>query len=716
MDVKVLNSIFNDLELDPRSIKSTLDLLMDGATVPFIARYRKEKTGGIDETQIRLIQAKFDYYSELEKRKETVIKTIREQKKLTPELLKKIEECREKQVLEDLYLPFKPKRRTRATIAKEKGLEPLANMIIDQKIESGKVEDLAKEFVNADCGVASIDEALAGARDIIAELISERAEIRGAIREYIKDYGLLISEVKKEWVGKKSKFEQYYNFSEGLKAAPSHRVLAIRRGFKEGVLRWKIDIDDDPAVAIIEDYIVTNKKSVFHYELLRAVDECYERLLSTSLEVEVFSEIITEAGTEAISVFSKNLNNLLLAPPAGHKVIMGIDPGFRTGCKVVIVDCNGNFKEYYAIFPHPPQEEVIKAANIVLALIKEYNVDIIAIGNGTASKETDTFVRALIKREQLSVKSIVVSEAGASVYSASETAIREFPDLDVTVRGSISIARRLQDPLAELVKIDPKSIGVGQYQHDVNQAELKRSLDHTVESCVNLVGVELNTASAELLSYVSGIGPAVAKNIVKYRSQNGSFDDKKQLLKVAKLGEKAFEQCAGFLRIVNGKKPLDNSAIHPESYGVVEQMAADLGVLPQDFIANEKFISQIKPEKYVTEEVGLMTLTDIINELRKPGCDPRKEFSNVEFRDDVNEIQDLKEDMVLVGTVTNVTNFGAFVDLGVHQDGLVHISRMSNEFVRDPYDVVSVGDNVNVKVMEVDLDLKRIALCMKGLN
>jgi uncharacterized protein len=716
MDVKLLNYIYEDLKLQPLSIKSTIELLDAGSTVPFIARYRKERTGGLDEVQIRDIESKYEYYVDLEKRKITVVESIKEQGKLTQELAKQIELCREKQRLEDIYLPFKPKKRTRATDAKDKGLEPLADIIWKQETLTGKPQDIAVTFVNTEKGVKTADDALAGARDIIAERIVENAEVRNAVRQYIYDYGVLFSEVKKEFAEQKTKFEMYYKYNEPIKKAASHRILAIRRGFKEEVLRWRIEADQALAVKLIEEKVITNKKSIFHYELLRAIDEAYERSLFTSLELETFTRRVTEGGTEAISVFSENLKNLLLTPPAGHKVIMGIDPGFRTGCKVAVVDTNGNFKEYMAIFPHPPVEEVRKAADVVLALIKKYKVELIAIGNGTASKETDAFVRALLKREQLGVRSIVVSEAGASVYSASEIAGKEFPDLDVTVRGAISIARRLQDPLAELVKIDAKSIGVGQYQHDVNQSELKKSLDARVESCVNYVGAELNTASAALLSYISGIGPSIAKNIVDYRAKNGSFKDKKQLKDVPKLGEKAFEQCAGFLRIVGGVNPLDNSAIHPERYAVVEAMAKDLGVTPRDLIANEKIIAKISVKKYVTADVGEPTLLDIVDELRKPGCDPREEFSSMEYREDINTLEDLKEDMVLDGTVTNVTNFGAFVDIGVHQDGLVHISQLADRFVNNPHDVAAVGDRVKVRVVSVDKQLKRIGLSMKGLG
>ncbi|MFA5117810.1 MAG: Tex family protein [Candidatus Omnitrophota bacterium] len=701
--------IAEDLSIALPAVKSTVELFSSGATVPFISRYRKEKTGGLDETRVRAIQVKLNYYTELEKRKETVIKTIDGLGLLTPALEKEIAACREKQKLEDLYLPFKPKKRTRATIAKEKGLQPLADIMMEQ-LREGRKQEIVLRFLNPDKGVNTYEDALLGAGDIVAEMIADNARVRSRLREYAWGEGVIIARPHKDWAGKKSKFETYYNFSEPLKKSPSHRILAIRRGAAENVLIWKIEVDPEGARGLIEEAVIVDKEALFYPELCAAITDSYKRLLSLSIETEVFLMKLAEAEKEAISVFSKNLENLLLASPAGHKVIMGVDPGFRTGVKVVVIDRNSNYKEYAQIFPHSSEQQRKLAQQAVAGLIKKHGVDIIAIGNGTASKETNAFFIELLKQEQAPVLCIVVSEAGASVYSASETAVKEFPGLDVTVRGAISIARRLQDPLAELVKIEPKAIGVGQYQHDVNQAELQDTLDYVVESCVNHVGVNLNTASEALLSYVSGIGKTIASNIVSYRAQYGSFNDKNDLLKVARLGNKVFEQCAGFLRIPGGNNPLDNSAIHPERYSCVEQMARDRGIDIRELIGNEREAAKIDCRGYVRDDLGLLTLNDIVKELCKPGLDPRKEFSCVSFNTRINEIDDLSIDMVLEGTVTNVTNFGAFVDIGVHQDGLIHISRLSNTYVKSPYDVVSVGDAVKVKVIAIDKELKRIGL------
>ncbi|OGH97030.1 MAG: RNA-binding transcriptional accessory protein [Candidatus Melainabacteria bacterium GWA2_34_9] len=706
----ILQNIIKDLNLNENSVKNTVELLNQDATIPFIARYRKEKTDGLDETQIRNIGEKLEYYTELEKRKSTIINSIQEQGKLTSELEKEILSCTEKQKLEDIYLPYKQKKRTRATIAKEKGLSPLADLIMLQMPTRGSKQEILSRYINPEKGVETEKDALAGALDIIAEEISDRADIRGWLRNFVLNKGLIVSEAKKEWKDQKSKFETYYEFSEQVKNSPSHRILAIRRGEKEKVLSYKIETEEERALTFIESKVITNNNSLFYGDLINTVKDSYKRLIFPSIETEVFNLKLEEAEKESINVFAKNLKNLLLAPPAGHKIIMGVDPGFRTGCKVAVMDENGNYKEYKPIFPHEPQNRKDEAEKILLDFIKKHNIELISIGNGTASKETVVFIKNMIKKNNLKLKSVVVSEAGASVYSASEVAIKEFPDLDVTVRGAISIARRLQDPLAELVKIDPKSIGVGQYQHDVNQSELKKTLDLTVQSCVNYVGVELNTASTELLSYVSGINKTVAQNIVNYRTENGSFKTRKAISKVAKLGNKAFEQCAGFLRIRNSENPLDNSAIHPESYHIVEKMAKDLNVKVEKLIGNEDLVSKIDLKKYVTEQAGLPTLTDIAKELKKPGLDPRQEFTSIEFSSDINELKDLKEGMILDGNVTNVTNFGAFVDIGVHQDGLIHISRMGNRFVKNPYEIVSVGDNVKVKVLTIDTQLKRISL------
>lgn len=690
------------------SVKNTVELLADDATVPFIARYRKEMTGGLDETQIRGVQEKWGYYLELEKRKEFVLKTIASQDKLTDELRKKIIACEEKQPLEDLYLPYKPKKRTKAMIAREKGLEPLAVLIMKQEKLAVDKDAILVDFVSTETGVLSTQEALNGALDIIAEDIADSPEIRGWLRQYIETKGVLTTKARKEWADKKTKYEMYYAFSEPVADAVSHRLLAIRRGALEGVLSWTIAVDSKKVLSFIEDHVITNDDALFIDDIYVTIQAVYKRL-SISLESEVFTKALQEAEREAISVFSKNLQNLLLDPPAGHHVIMGIDPGFRTGCKVAVLDAYGTFKEYQAIFPHPPQHDETSAASVILGFIKKYDIALIAIGNGTASRETETFVRGIVPKNS-GVQIVMVSEAGASVYSASETAIREFPQLDVTVRGAISIARRLQDPLSELVKIDPKSIGVGQYQHDVNQNQLKGSLDVVVESCVNYVGVDVNVASLELLSYVSGIGKALAKNIVDHRAASGPFAKRNDLLKVPKLGAKAFEQSAGFLRIKNGKNRLDDSSIHPERYAIVKRMAQDLSVDVDALIGNKQVIAKISLDTYVSDDVGLPTLKDIAAELQKPGLDPRDEFTAVEFRDDIQDINDLHEDLELTGKVTNVTNFGAFVDIGVHQDGLVHISKLSDRFVKDPHEVVAVGDTVRVKVLSVDTELKRISL------
>ena len=706
----IVKNIVKELNLKETGVKSTIELFEDGATIPFIARYRKEKTGSLDEIEIRSISERLDYYKELEKRKETILTTIESQGKLTPELKEKILICTDKVILEDIYLPYKPKKTTRATIAKNKGLEPLADIIHLQELVKGTKEEIVAPYINEEKGVKTYEEAINGAMDIIAERIADDEFIRGWVRNNFFENGMIASKVKKDWKDKPSKFQNYYEFSEPVNKSPSHRMLAIQRGTEENVIDWKIEVDENDIIWFMESRTIKRNKFIFNDELKAAIKDSFKRLLYPSIEKEVFNLKIEEAEKEAINVFSKNLRNLLLAPPAGSKVIMGVDPGFRTGCKVVVIAASGDFKEFSPIYPHEPQNKKGEAEKILLNFISKHNVDLISIGNGTASKESDVFIKDMIKRNKLNVKSIVVSEAGASVYSASEVAIKEFPSLDVTVRGGISIARRLQDPLAELVKIEPKAIGVGQYQHDVNQKELKNSLDLTVQSCVNYVGVELNTASTELLSYISGIGKVLAENIVKYRSENGAFNNRKQLKKIPKLGPKAFEQCAGFLRIRDSSNPLDNSAIHPEVYDIVEKMAKDEKVNIKDMIGNDRLISDIKLEKYVTDKFGLPTLTDIVNELKKPGLDPRKTFESIEFSSDINELKDLTEGMQLTGTVTNVTNFGAFVDIGVHQDGLIHISKLSNKFVKNPYDVISVGDNVQVKVLSVDKALKRISL------
>jgi uncharacterized protein len=619
----LLSNIRRDVERSQEVVANAVELLKGGATIPFIARYRKERTGGMDETVIRKIADRLEYYQQLQERKDTILKSIESQGKLTDELKKQVVECMDKAVLEDIYLPYKPKHKTRASVAREKGLEPMADIIMTVKPGQESKEYLATPFVNEEKGVESIEEAIAGARDIIAERISNDAGIRGWVRTITANKGILKSMVMPDFKDVKTKYNNYYDVSEPIKNVPSHRILAIRRGNKEDVLHWKLQVDEEYIVKRIEEMTLNKQELLFQEEIIEAAKDSYGRLMSLSIAAEVFMAAVEKAEAEAIGVFSINLRNLLLAPPAGSRGIIGIDPGFRTGCKVAVVDEMGDFKEFRTIYPTAPRNDLAGSEMILLELIRKYKPELIAIGNGTGSRETDQFVKLMLKKNNLTIHSMVVSEAGASVYSASELAGKEYPNLDLTARGAISIAHRLQDPLAELVKIDPKSIGVGQYQHDVNQKELKKSLELTVESCVNFVGVDLNTASTVLLKHVSGIGPQIAENIVKYRTENGKFKGRKELKEVPKLGPKAFEQCAGFLKVPDSNNPLDNSTIHPESYHVVEKIAGDLGVKVKDLMGNNELIEKIKPENYA-QEAGAMTLRDIIAELRKPGRDPRK--------------------------------------------------------------------------------------------
>lgn len=710
---QIARVITRELGLQPFQVSNTLELFGQGATIPFIARYRKEMTGLLDEVQIRSIRDRFDYIKELEERRTAILKSIEEQGKLTDELKDKIEACLVKQELEDLYLPYKPKRKTKGMAAKEKGLEPLA-MELWLQARSIVPDDLAGRFINPELGVNSIKEALEGAKYIIAESISDDAEVRKFIREVTMEKGIMTSAVKEEFKEQKTKFNQYYEFKEPLKGIPSHRFLAIMRGENEEVLTATIEAPADEINKYLIDKFIRNGSYSQAHFLTEVIGFSYRVYLNSSIEVELRAEVKERSDAEAIKVFSENLRNLLLAPPAGSKSIMGIDPGLRTGCKIAIVDSTGKFLEYDTVFPHGSAHQRQDAAISLAALAKKHGMELAAIGNGTASRETDVFVREVIKQNKgIRLQPVVVNESGASVYSASDLAREEFPDLDVSVRGAISIARRLQDPLAELVKIDPKSIGVGQYQHDVNQPKLRQALHETVESCVNFVGVDLNTASYSLLSYVSGLSETMAKNIVKYRDENGAFGNRKELLKVPRLGPKAFEQAAGFLRIRNGQDPLDNSAVHPESYPIVKQMAKDIKVKVDQLVGNALFADKIDLKKYVTDTVGLPTLNDILAELKKPGRDPREKFELANFMEGVTEISHLKAGMVMEGVVTNVANFGAFVDIGVHQDGLVHISQLANKYVRDPKEVVKVGQKVKVKVLEVDLERRRIALSMK---
>ena len=690
-------------------VEHTLDLLDGGATIPFISRYRKEATGSLDEVKIAEIKEQSDKLKEIQKRKETVLSTIEEQGKLTDELKKRIENCWNATELEDIYLPFKPKKRTRAEIARQKGLEPLATILLFQNERD--IESRAMKFVKGD--VESAEDALKGACDIIAEQVSEDEVTRNRVRNHFQREAVITSKVVKGKEEEGQKYRDYFDFSEPLKKCTSHRLLALRRGESEGVLRVSISPDDERVGDDLQRKYVRGNNECSKWVGL-AVADAYKRLLKPSIENEFAASSKKTADEEAIRIFAANLKQLLMAAPLGQKRVMGLDPGFRTGCKLVTLDAQGNLLHHEAIFPHPPKADVAKASATVVKLVKQFGIEAIAIGNGTASRETESFVRSL--KFDHDVKVFVVSEDGASVYSASKLAREEFPDEDVTVRGAVSIGRRLMDPLAELVKIDPKSIGVGQYQHDVDQAELKKSLDQTVENCVNTVGVNVNTASPYLLTYISGLGPALAKNIVAFRAENGPFANRKQLMKVPKMGAKTFEQCAGFLRIPGSTNPLDNTSVHPESYAIVEKMAKDNGCKVEELIANAELRKKIDLKKYVTDTCGLPTLTDIMKELDKPGRDPREQLKVFEFDRNVHEVSDLHAGMVLPGIISNITNFGCFVDIGVHEKGLVHISQLADKYVSDPTTVVSLGQQVMVKVLDVDLQRNRISLSMKGLK
>lgn len=699
------------LNINIKYVDNTLELLDSGCTIPFISRYRKERTGGLDEVQITQICELNERMKETAKRKETIIKTISEQGKLTPELEKRINECWEPEVLEDIYMPYKPKRRTRAQVARENGLEPLATIIMLQR--DNAPETTARRFINEN--VKSEEDAIKGALDIIAENVSEDERSRSQLRNAFRRGAIITSKVikSKADTDEAAKYSDYFDFSEPLKRCSSHRLLAMRRGEKDGILRVSISADDEECVEKLKRLFVRGygRCSTLVGE---AVADSFKRLLKPSIETEFATLSKENADGDAIAVFAENLRQLLLAAPLGQKRVMGIDPGFRTGCKVVCLDEQGNLLHHEAIFPHPPRNEQIEASTQIKEMVKKYGVETIAIGNGTASRETDRFVKTLGLADSIQV--FTVSEDGASVYSASKTAREEFPDKDVTVRGAVSIGRRLMDPLAELVKIDPKSIGVGQYQHDVDQAKLKKSLDLTVESCVNSVGVNLNTASKHLLTYVSGLGPTLAQNIIDYRTANGAFSSRSQLLKVPRLGPSAFEQSAGFLRIPDAKNPLDNTAVHPESYKIVEKMAKDCGCSVTELIKDKDKRKSIRLDRYVSEKVGMPTLTDIMAELEKPGRDPREQLEEFEFDPNVSTPDDLVEGMVLPGIVTNITNFGAFVDIGVHQDGLVHISQLADRYVSDPTQVVKLHQHVMVKVIEVDRRRNRISLSMKAVD
>lgn len=708
--------ISTELHLQEHAVENTLKLLDEGCTIPFISRYRKERTGGLDEVQITAISNRLEQLQEIAKRKETVVKTITELEKMTPDLQKRIDDCWDTTTLEDIYLPYKPKRRTRAQVAREQGLEPLAQILLMQREQDPK--RAAQRFVVGD--VSDIATALRGAQDIIAEQVSEDERSRNQVRSAFRREAFIESKVvkSKKETDEAQKYSDYFEWEEPLKRCSSHRLLAMRRGESEGILRVSITIDDDEAVERLQRNYVRGSGACQRL-VAEAVEDGYKRLLLPSIETEFMNLSKQKADEEAIRVFAENLRQLLLSAPLGQKRVMGIDPGFRTGCKVVCLDAQGNLLHHEAIFPHPPINHRMQANIHVQQMIKDYQIEAIAIGNGTASRETKEFVEDALKEVAQGKPAptvFVVSEDGASVYSASKVARDEFPDEDVTVRGAVSIGRRLMDPLAELVKIDPKSIGVGQYQHDVDQSQLKHSLDQTVESCVNLVGVNLNTASQHLLTYVSGLGPVLAQNIVDYRKENGAFTSRAQLKKVPRLGPSAFQQCAGFLRIPNAKNPLDNSAVHPESYHVVEQMAKDQGCSVSDLINNKGTREGIDIKRYVTDEIGLPTLTDIMKELEKPGRDPREQIEVFEFDSSVQTIDDLHEGMELPGIVTNITNFGAFVDIGVHQDGLVHVSQLADRYVSDPTQVVRLHQHVRVRVISVDLRRQRISLSMKNIK
>lgn len=701
-----------ELKLPAHRIANTLKLLQGGATIPFISRYRKEATGGLDEVQIGDIQTRYEKLCELSKRKETVLSTIEEQGKLTPELKARISACWNATELEDIYLPFKPKRKTRAETARAKGLEPLALLLMMQK--ENNLAAKVRNFVKGE--VKDEEDALKGARDILAEQISEDERSRNLMRNQFQRQAIIQSKVVKgkETEEASAKYRDYFDFCEPLKKCSSHRLLALRRGESEGVLKVTIFPEDEDMCNERLQRLFVRANNACAHQVEEAITDAYKRLLKPAIETEFAALSKEKADEEAIRVFAENLRQLLLAPPLGQKRVMGIDPGFRTGCKVVCLDAQGTLLHNEAIYPHPPKSEYAQAARKIVKLVEQYKIEAIAIGNGTASRETEQFVTS--QRYDREVQVFVVSEDGASIYSASKTAREEFPDYDVTVRGAVSIGRRLMDPLAELVKIDAKSIGVGQYQHDVDQTKLKASLDQTVESCVNLVGVNVNTASKHLLTYVSGLGPTLAQNIVDYRTENGPFESRRQLLKVPRMGAKAYEQCAGFLRIPQAKNPLDNSAVHPESYPIVEQMAKDLNCTVADLIKDKELRSKIDLKKYVTDTVGLPTLTDILQELDKPGRDPRQKIQVFEFDKNVRTLDDLQEGMELPGIVTNITNFGCFVDIGIKENGLVHVSQLADRFVSNPADVVRIHQHVRVKVMSIDHERKRIQLTMKGLN
>jgi len=709
--------IADELNLAKSIASKVISLFAEGNTVPFVARYRKEVTGSLDEVILRKIEERHIYLRELIERKETVTKTIIDQGKMSPELEKTIRNCLSKTELEEIYLPFKPKRRTRATIAREKGLEPLSLKILKMEDDFDPVNS-ATESMSGFKEVESVEEALAGARDIISETLSENADYRIIVYKQMHEVGQYTSKVKKEYKEKNTKYNMYYDYRHAVDTISSHNMLGLRRAENEGVITFTIEVPDEEILMKLRNSIIGHKKNKSANIVLEAIEDSYNRLMKTSIISRTRLENKDKADEEAIETFASNLSNLLLAPPGGGLNIVGIDPGFRTGCKIVALDNTGKLLDDAVIYPTEPRKDFEGSARLLYSWFNKYNIELVAIGNGTGSRETDKFAHWALNQDEANefkkkIKVVIVNESGASIYSASEVAAREFPNKDITVRGAVSIARRLQDPLAELVKIDPKSIGVGQYQHDVQQKSLKKKLDDVVEDCVNYVGVDVNTSSKELLSYVAGISGGLAENIVNYRNENGLFSSRKQFLKVNKLGPKAFEQCAGFMRIRNSANLLDNSAVHPESYYIVDAIAESLQKKPSEIIGSEELVEALDPQTFVSEKAGLPTITDILEELKKPGRDPRKQFVTATFDDSINEIEDLESGMVLEGTVTNVANFGAFVDIGVHQDGLVHISEIANKFVKDIKGHVSVGDIVKVKVLDIDVEMKRISLSIK---
>ncbi len=709
MNEKHIEKIAFELDISPQQVKATAHLLEQDATVPFIARYRKEVTGSLDEVKITSIRDRMNQLAELDRRREAILKSLTEHNRLTDELKEKIEAAKTIAVLEDIYLPYRPKRRTRATMAREKGLEPLASLIFEQK-DINLFEE-ATAFIDQEKGIKTEEEALAGARDIIAEWINEDQDTRKQMRSLFAKKGVIISKVIQNMEEQGIKYRDYFDWEESVTTVPSHRMLAMRRGEKEGFLVMDIVPPEEDALALLESLFVKDGESDSSIEVKKAVHDSYKRLLKNAMETEIRIETKKRADEEAIKVFADNVKELLLASPLGQKNVLAIDPGFRTGCKVVCLDRQGKLVNTDTIYPLTSKRSKDESAEKIRTLCERFLIEAVAIGNGTGGRETETFIRGLNLGQDIQI--VMVNESGASVYSASLTAREEFPDEDVTVRGSVSIGRRLMDPLAELVKIDPKSIGVGQYQHDVDQGALRCKLDDVIISCVNGVGVEVNTASKELLTYVSGLGPHLARNIIKYRDENGSFSSKESIKKVSRLGDKAFEQAAGFLRIRNGVQPLDASAVHPESYPIVYTMASDLGCKVEDLMENSDLRKKIDKESYITEKVGLPTLNDVVEELARPGRDPRKRFETFSFAKGIEKIEDIKPGMKIPGVVTNVTAFGAFVDIGVHQDGLVHISQLSNHFIKDPKKVVKVNDNIEVTVLDVDIERGRISLSMK---